>query len=61
MKISKILVLGVLGLNVFVNTYQAGKYANGGKEVREGPAAAITSGISAFIGAALAYLLLIDF
>jgi hypothetical protein len=42
----------MFGLNVLVGFYNAGKYAHGGKDVREG----ITSAISSIVGAIIALI-----
>jgi len=58
--ISRIVGIVVLGLSAAASLYQAGKYANGTKEVREGTNAAIGSLLNAVIAGSVALGLLLN-
>lgn len=58
--IGKIVAIGLLAITAVASTYKAGKYANGGKDVSEGPVAAVASGINAIITAGIAVLLYLN-
>ncbi len=47
----------MFGLNVLIGFYNAGKYHNGGKDVREGNSAAATSAVGALIALVIFVLL----
>ena len=58
--IGKIASLALLGFSSVYSIYKAGKFANGGKDVSEGPGAAVGSLIGAAITALVAFALYLD-
>ena len=60
MGIAQIVAVGILALSGIVSLYKAGKYANGGKDVHEGNAAAVGSVINFIIMIVLAIALYLN-
>jgi len=58
--IGKTAALALLGISSVFSIYKAGKYANGGKDVSEGPSATIGSLVGAAISALVAIALYLN-